>query len=359
MVSIPYTINENLKYKNIKMMRIILYFLIYSCFYNIANSSERLELYFLSKGLLSNRVLSFNDAIQFNTKSRSLGFEGIRNNKKIDYSVKVNRAFYPIITYSDNINGGNLNQNIQVGNYTFIGDENTKAKSGIIIGGGALLGIKKLYDRGRYIDLNLNASIAAAPAHDWLQVRNEHITACSKNHVKEWIFFDACASWAHTKREFTDTIHKSISTSITRLFMSGKSFHESSLIAKRFITDEYQQLQGSIVLNSLLQDGYKTNISLTKGETVEDIISLNYSIGLSINRIIYKKPLKVSLSQSFYDGGNFLGVTREDISNQISVSYPLYGGLNVSIGYVDNNSTIQSFSHSGPLISVSFSTISF
>ena len=192
-----------------------------------------------------------------------------------------------------------------------------------------------------------------------MQVRNEYITVCSKNHVKEWIFFDACTSWAHTKREFTDIIHKSISASITRLFMSERSFHESTLTVKRFISDEYQQLQGSIVLNSLLPNSYKTNILFTKGETVENIISLNYSIGLSINRIIYKKPLKVSLSQSFYDGGNFLGVTREDTSNQLSVSYPVYRGLNVSIGYVDNNSTIQSFSHNGPLVSVSFSTISF
>ena len=167
-----------------KMMRIILSLLIVSCFYNIANSSERLELYFLSERLLSKKVLTFNDAIQFNIKSRSLGFEGITNNKKIDYTVKVNRSVYPIIAYSDNINGGNLNKNIQVGNYTFIGDENNKAKSGIIIGGGALLGIKKLYDRGRYIDVNLSASIAAAPAHDWLKVRNGYITACSKNHIR-------------------------------------------------------------------------------------------------------------------------------------------------------------------------------
>ena len=342
-----------------KMIRIILSYLIFSCFYNIANSSERLELYFFSERLLSNKVLSFNDAIQFNIKSRSLGFEGIINNKKIDYTVKVNRAVYPIITYSDNINGGNLNQNIQVGNYTFKADENTKAKSGIIIGGGALFGIKKLYDRGRYIDLNLNASLAAAPAHDWLKVRNEYITACSKNHVKEWIFFDACTSWAHTKREFADTIHKSISASITRLFMTERSFHESTFTVKRFISDEYQQLQGSIVLNSLLPNGYKTNILLAKGETIENIISLNYSIGLTINRIIYKKPLKVSLSQSFYDGGNFLGVTREDTSNQLSLSYPVYRGLNLSFGYVDNNSTIQSFSYNGPLVSISFSTINF
>ena len=97
-----------------KMMRIILSLLIVSCFYDIANSSERLELYFLSERLLSNKVLTFNDAMQFNIKSRSLGFEGITKNKKIVYTVKVNRAVYPIIAYSDNINGGNLNQNIQV-----------------------------------------------------------------------------------------------------------------------------------------------------------------------------------------------------------------------------------------------------
>ena len=69
-----------------KMMRIILSLLIVSCFYNIANSSERLELYFLSERLLSNKVLTFNDAIKFNIKSRSLGFEGITKNKKNDYN---------------------------------------------------------------------------------------------------------------------------------------------------------------------------------------------------------------------------------------------------------------------------------
>ena len=126
-----------------------------------------------------------------------------------------------------------------------------------------------------------------------------------------------------------------------------------------FFSNYCYALSNQEVLNSLLPNSYKTNILFTKGETVENIISLNYSIGLSIKRIIYKKPLKVSFSQSFYDGGNFLGVIREDTSNQLSVSYPVYRGLNVSIGYVDNNSTIQSFSHNGPLVSVSFSTISF
>ena len=84
--------------------------LIVSCFYNIANSSERLELFFLSERLLSNKVLTFNDAIQFNIKSRSLGFEGITKNKKIDClildkfylknkkinEIKLNKYFYTV-----------------------------------------------------------------------------------------------------------------------------------------------------------------------------------------------------------------------------------------------------------------------
>ena len=70
-----------------------------------------------------------------------------------------------------------------------------------------------------------------------------------------------------------------------------------------FISDEYQQMQGSVVLNSLLPNDFKTSIFMTKGEPVQDNISLNYSLGLSINRLIKNKPLKVSLKQSFYDGG--------------------------------------------------------
>ena len=337
----------------------LLMFLISLFLCPFANGSERLELYSLSQRMIDHKIMSIQDAIQFNVKSRSLGFEGISIKKKIDYTVKTNRAFYPIIAYSDNINGGNLNQTIQVGNFTFIGDEGTKAKSGIIIGGGVALGIKKLYDRGRYIDLILNASLTAAPLHDFLQVRNESITVCSKNHVEEWIFFDACASWAHNKREFSDSINKSISTALTSLFMSGRSFHESSLTAKRFISDEYQQMQGSVALNSLLPNDFETSIFVTKGEPIQDNISLNYSLGLSINRRIKNKPLKVSLKQSFYDGGRFLGVTREDTSKQISVSYPVYKRFAVSIGYEINDSTINSFSHTGPLVSFSLPTFNF
>ena len=165
--------------------------------------------------------------------------------------------------------------------------------------------------------------MAAAPAHDWLQVRNESIIACSKNHLKEWIFFDACASWAHNKKEYSDTINKNISAKVTKLFMTRRGFHESSFKVERYITDEYQQIQGSLVLNSLLSNAYKTSIFLAKGEPVKGMISLNHALGVSFNRLINNKPLKVSFNQSFYDGGEFLGTQREDTSKKIVISYQI------------------------------------
>ena len=73
---------------------------------------------------------------------------------------------------------------------------------------------------------------------------------------------------------------------------------------------------------------------------------------LSVNLQIVKS-LKVSLSHSFYDGGLFLGSIREDTSNQISLSYPVYKGINITLGYTSNVSTIKSFNNNGPLISFS------
>ena len=44
---------------------------------SFANGSERLELYSLSQRMIDQKIMSIQDAIQFNAKSRSLGFEGI------------------------------------------------------------------------------------------------------------------------------------------------------------------------------------------------------------------------------------------------------------------------------------------
>ena len=321
--------------------------------------SERLELYFLTEKLLNTKILSTNEFKKFSLNLKSLGFRELKDDDKQNYTLSISRAIYPIITYSDNINGGNLFQTIQLGDLTFEGEEEAKAKSGLLIGGGIFLGMKKQYGLGRYHDLRINASLAAAPTHDWLSIRNESIIACSKNHLKEWVFFDACAHWGHSKRQFIDETNKSLSVSLTKLFVSRKIFNEGIFTIKRHISDEYHQMQGIFALNSLLPNGYKTNFSMAFGEPITDLISLNYSLGLAVNKYIKRKPLRLSLNQTHYDGGKFLGIDREDTTQQISISYPIHSRFNITLGYTRNISSISSFSHNGPHIEVSFPARSF
>ena len=60
------------------------------------------------------------------------------------------QSIYPIMAYSNNINGGNLNSSIQVGDLTFIGNKEYNAKSGLIFGGGFSLK-SKLFKKGWFI----------------------------------------------------------------------------------------------------------------------------------------------------------------------------------------------------------------
>ena len=104
------------------------------------------------------------------------------------------------------------------------------------------------------------------------------------------------------------------------------------------------------------------------------IINLTYEAGIGggsdiegeivIELFLNWAPITVTnfvdlVNQSFYDGGRFLGVTREDTSKQISLSYPVYKRFAVSIGYEINDSTVNSFSHTGPLVSFSLPTFNF
>lgn len=143
------------------------------------------------------------------------------------------------------------------------------------------------------------------------------------------------------------------------IFISRKAFNESIFTIKRHTSDKYHQMQGIFALNSLLPNGYKTNFSIALGEPIKDLISLNYSLGLAVSKYIKRKPLRLSLNQTHYDGGKFLGVDREDTTQQISVSYPIHNRFNIALGYTRNISSISSFSHNGPYIEVSFPTWSF
>jgi hypothetical protein len=72
----------------------------------------------------------------------------------------------PIIDYSTNINVGNPNRPLVLGNLTFTGDETLLRKEGLVAGVGIGANGRRIYGEGKYVDYSLGASYAHSQEHD-------------------------------------------------------------------------------------------------------------------------------------------------------------------------------------------------
>ena len=126
--------------------------------------------------------------------------------------------------------------------------------------------------------------------------------------------------------------------------------------------DLFQQILSDLLTLSNVRDLCSTTKSMfCKGTTpflylVQPVV---HPLQPKVSKYIKRKPLRVSLNQTYYGGGKFLGVDREDTTQQISISYPIHNRFNIALGYTRNISSISSFSHNGSLIELSFPMRSF
>ena len=90
----------------------------------------------------------------------------------------------PSVTYSNNINGGNPNKKLVLGNLEFDGDPNLVAKQGIV-GNLNLNAFNRVtFGEGDYITTSLASALSYSLEHD-ISYSNASANICSKNKVYE------------------------------------------------------------------------------------------------------------------------------------------------------------------------------
>jgi hypothetical protein len=85
----------------------------------------------------------------------------------------------PILKYSSNINGGNPEKPLVWGGNSFTGRPHLIKKKGVVIGAGIGTSGRSLYGRGKYINMNIDASYAHSPAHH-IGIATLSASACAK-----------------------------------------------------------------------------------------------------------------------------------------------------------------------------------
>ena len=268
-------------------------------------------------------------------------------------------SLYPILSYSDNINGGNSPEPLVIGSLTFDGDEALYRKEGVVAGFGAGFGGRYIHAEGKYITYGVNASYAHSPKYG-LGIATTSANVSSINHIKDWWFLDANINTSRVRKDITDETNSNISLISSKVYASSENtYSEASIGVNRYFAESYNQNQIVLGYDTIHPNGVYSAIDVTFGESVEKQIAAKMSFGAKVITQVANKRLTLSASYADSDGGILLGFERRDETYSISASYPLWRGLTASVGYRTTDSTIDYFDVSTPTFDIQFSSYNF
>ena len=259
---------------------------------------------------------------------------------------------YPTFTYSNNINGGNPDKKLKLGNLEFDGEPELVAKQGVVGSLNFAASNRTTIDEGRYIDASASLSLSYSPEHA-LTYTNTNIRLCSKNKMNKDTHVDVCASTTSQNKDITRDQTDSLSASWGKmLYVEDLGFNEAKIGLKRVYNYDFEQNQLLLSVDTIHDRDLFTSLSIKFGAPVEGNLALNYGIGLGVSGVVKDRKVTLNLNHEYSDGGRLLGVERDDKVTTVSLSTQLRKGTSITLGYKASNSSIDYFDQHYPIISL-------
>ena len=232
---------------------------------------DRLLVYSYIKKL-EGKVVPEQTANQLIRSFASIGF----SSKNILEEPKRNLSVFPFINYSSNLNGGNPKGALQLGNATYTSNSLLEKRSGLLAGLGANASLRSYTGYGKYIDTQGSLAISKSLESDDY-ILFTLVNACSKNHVKNWWFIDACAHTQNEKKEISTFEDQTVNLSFAKI---------ADGCGLKGITVKTQE-----ELTKTLAESCENQ---KKGITTFIEVILNQELGEPFRRDAMKKPVKVA-----------------------------------------------------------------
>jgi len=306
--------------------------------------NERLANYCLSEAISGKLVNEQTAAIVFQRLSLEGYFGGLPKPLN-DFDIS------PTLYYSDNINGGNPDKKLRLGNLEFDGEPNLVAKAGIVAGL-TLNGNSRLtYGEGRYLNASASASLAYSTEHS-LSYTRSNIQVCSKNKIRRDAHIDMCASANKHNKEISSSDEDSLTTSYSKMFFNEFGATEMKMSLRRLNVKDYAQNQLSLSSDLIHRNNGFYSLGLSLGESVKDQLATRYTVYMNAAKYYKGRKYNLFISHSFSDGGKLLGVDRKERSSSVVVSTGIRSDISISIGYATVRSSIDYFDRSYPIVSL-------
>jgi len=257
---------------------------------------------------------------------------------------------YPTLSYSSNINGGNPDKNLILGELEFEGDPSLVAKEGLVVGANFSSTYRATYKEGQYLDASLLAGVSFSPEHS-ISYTTLNWSACSRNKLHPASYLDFCANASNLNRKLSIDRTESVSLSLGHLkYRNNFGFSDLSYGLQRSFFAGYQQNQAHVSLDTTHEKQWYSSFGVRLGEAVVDKLALNYGLDASATKMIGGRLITVSLAREYSNGGKLLGVNRADRTTRVQVSVPLTQKVSAKVVYAKTDSSIDYFDEEGPRI---------
>jgi hypothetical protein len=317
------------------------------------NISERLINFCLLERT-KDSIVPLTFAKEFDYRLKRSGYSnGVGLSGKVEQSV-INYNFSPIFYYSSNINGGNPDKDLVLGDYIFKGDRNLLRKKGFLTGVSSGLNGRSIYGEGRHFDFYAQVSHAHSFQYN-MGINNLSSGFCFANHIKAFWHIDICGNSSQIRRKIVSERNSDLSLNLAKLSTSNSSTHSlNSLGIRRNFVENFKQDQLIFSSERLNSWGLLTKISGLIGEAVIDKQVTRQALAIELRRQIFGKQLTSSWSFEKRSGGKLFGFSLQEIIQSVNVSYPILSNTSVGLGFTQINSKLDYFSSLEPHFSIQF-----
>ena len=269
-------------------------------------------------------------------------------------SKKYRSIFYPSLRWSNNINGGNPEGSLRIGDVSFVGDKTLNRKSGILFGLNYLADGKLVYPQEGYLTYGFQAGYEYNLAHE-MAVSSAKLNGCATKRLLGWWYFDACGASSRDRKVLSDQKSSELALASSTIWSNKQGMFQLAKVGlERHYLDGFNQNLATAHSELLGQSGQYLSLGLSFGAPVLNHLATRQFIDLRVGVPIKDRVVVLSINHRMADGGLMLGYERSEETVSATVSFSAFTSVRLSLGYIETNSSISYFDDVGYTASLSF-----
>ncbi|MDO5612869.1 MAG: hypothetical protein Q4G14_06445 [Paracoccus sp. (in: a-proteobacteria)] len=246
---------------------------------------------------------------------------------------------WPILSWSRNFNGGVPGSTIMIGDLEWTIDDADRARSGIVIGGGAGAVARFSYARGSVLTAGVSASVSTL-AGEGISRSEAGASLCASQHLRGFVWLDGCAALVGARQSGRDdVVERSLSLTPVVVTHLGNVDQQFSATLRRKMRNDYNQNSLSVDWTGAIPDLGALSFGVEGAQRVQGQNTVLRGMRAGLARPVAGRMIRVQASWYETGGSAIFGTARTDRVASLSAETVATPWLAVSatIGRRDSN----------------------